>query len=267
MEFQLPRPYDVRFLETFFLEDEFFTRNAYSRAIDSKSETPASRGTSARPSRNARHLRLLKAKSEAIDIQKAVLGNHRGHRGHRSRTPLAGGLFYLLSRWGNSSNRRELLTMSQPHDHCPALAFSLRVLGVPCGVVRLSHPLAVRLANYLAAFISLLCACMAFGGCEPPMTARVATPEEIRTFFENKKMKVLTFLGYSGAEYENKAMMLEQAARILNQFDPRTTIVNIGGHRRRHRFSLRGSETEGVPDFRHRVDSGERKQRRPIALR
>jgi hypothetical protein len=159
------------------------------------------------------------------------------------------------------------LTMSHPHDHCPAVAFSLRVLGVPYGVVRLSHPLAVRLANYLAAFISLLCACMAFGGCEPPMTARVATPEEIRTFFENKKMKVLTFLGYSGAEYENKAMMLEQAARILNQFDPRTTIVNIGGHRRRHRFSLRGSETEGVPDFRHRVDSGERKQRRPIALR
>jgi hypothetical protein len=258
---------------TFVFWRHFFSRMNFSHAMPTaepsirRARQPASRGTSARPSRNARHLRLLKAKSEAIDIQKAVLGNHRGHRGHRSRTPLAGGLFYLLSRWGNSSNRRELLTMSQPHDHCPAVAFSLRVLGVPCGVVRLSHPLAVRLANYLAAFISLLCACMAFGGCEPPMTARVATPEEIRTFFENKKMKVLTFLGYSGAEYENKAMMLEQAARILNQFDPRTTIVNIGGHRRRHRFSLRGSETEGVPDFRHRVDSGERKQGRPIALR
>jgi hypothetical protein len=65
-------------------------------------------------------------------------------------------------------------------------------------------------------------------GCEPPMTERVATPEEIRTFFESKKMRVLTFLGYSGAEYEDKSMMLEQAARILDQFDPRTTIVNIG---------------------------------------
>ncbi len=57
---------------------------------------------------------------------------------------------------------------------------------------------------------------------------RDATPQEIRTFFLNKKMKVLTFLGYSGAEYENKAGMLEQATRILNQFDPKETIVNIG---------------------------------------
>ena len=41
-------------------------------------------------------------------------------------------------------------------------------------------------------------------------------------------MTVLTFLGYSGAEYENKAGMLEQAAKILAQFDPKATIVNIG---------------------------------------
>ncbi len=76
-------------------------------------------------------------------------------------------------------------------------------------------------------FISLLGGRTALG-CEPPMTARVATPEEIRTFFESKKMRVLTFLGYSGAEYEDKARMLEQATRILDKFDPRTTIVNIG---------------------------------------
>ena len=76
-------------------------------------------------------------------------------------------------------------------------------------------------------FISLLDGRTALG-CEPPMTIRVASPEEIRTFFESKRMRVLTFLGYSGAEYENKAMMLEQADRILDQFDPRTTIVNIG---------------------------------------
>jgi hypothetical protein len=41
-------------------------------------------------------------------------------------------------------------------------------------------------------------------------------------------MKVLTFLGYSGAEYENRPAMLEQATRILDKFDPKTTIVNIG---------------------------------------
>ena len=81
----------------------------------------------------------------------------------------------------------------------------------------------------------VLCLCIIslLGGrtalaCEPPMTTRVASPEEIRTFFENKKMRVLTFLGYSGAEYEDKTAMLEQAVRILDQFDPRKTIVNIG---------------------------------------
>jgi hypothetical protein len=41
-------------------------------------------------------------------------------------------------------------------------------------------------------------------------------------------MKVLTFLGYSAAEYENKAAMLEHAARILDAYDPKATIVNIG---------------------------------------
>jgi hypothetical protein len=59
-------------------------------------------------------------------------------------------------------------------------------------------------------------------------TIRETTPEEIRAFFTGKGMRVLTFLGYSGAEYENKAMMLEQAARILDQFDPKKTVVNIG---------------------------------------
>ena len=59
-------------------------------------------------------------------------------------------------------------------------------------------------------------------------TIRETTPEEIRAFFTGKGMRVLTFLGYSGAEYENKARMLEQAARILDQFDPKKTIVNIG---------------------------------------
>jgi hypothetical protein len=64
--------------------------------------------------------------------------------------------------------------------------------------------------------------------CNPPMATSVASAQEIRVFFESKKMRVVTFLGYSGAEYENKAMMLEQAAAILDRFDPAKTIVNIG---------------------------------------
>jgi hypothetical protein len=64
--------------------------------------------------------------------------------------------------------------------------------------------------------------------CEPPSIAREATPEEVRAFFIGKRMQVLTFLGYSGAEYENKPRMIEQATQILGEFDPESTIVNIG---------------------------------------
>jgi hypothetical protein len=64
--------------------------------------------------------------------------------------------------------------------------------------------------------------------CGHPSITREATPKAIRDFFKAKNMKVLTFLGYSAAEYENKASMLEQATQVLEQFDPKKTIVNIG---------------------------------------
>jgi NADPH:quinone reductase-like Zn-dependent oxidoreductase len=55
-----------------------------------------------------------------------------------------------------------------------------------------------------------------------------ATPEEIRAFFRQRGQKVITFLGYSGAEYEDPAAMLAQATKTLAEFDPKRTIVNIG---------------------------------------
>lgn len=64
--------------------------------------------------------------------------------------------------------------------------------------------------------------------CDAPPTIREATPEEVRAFFAGKEMTVLTFLGYSAAEYENKAAVLEEATRVLEQFDSKKTIVNIG---------------------------------------
>jgi shikimate kinase len=64
--------------------------------------------------------------------------------------------------------------------------------------------------------------------CNAPSVVKEATPEEIRAFFQARKKTVLTFAGYSGAEYEDKAAMLKQAARILDQSDPKTTIVNGG---------------------------------------
>lgn len=62
----------------------------------------------------------------------------------------------------------------------------------------------------------------------PARLVKEATPEEIRAFFARKHMKVLTFLGFSGAGYEDAAAMLQQAIRVLDEADPKTTIVNIG---------------------------------------
>jgi hypothetical protein len=55
-----------------------------------------------------------------------------------------------------------------------------------------------------------------------------ATSEEITGFFKGAKKTVLTFVGYSGAGYEDQASMLEQAERVIGEFDPKSTIVNIG---------------------------------------
>jgi hypothetical protein len=60
-------------------------------------------------------------------------------------------------------------------------------------------------------------------------TARQATPEEAMAFFRQQNKKVLTFVGYSEAAYQDRAAMLLQAERILAGFDPAKTIVNIGG--------------------------------------
>jgi hypothetical protein len=67
-----------------------------------------------------------------------------------------------------------------------------------------------------------------WAACALPSPPREATPEEIRTFFQARSKTVLTFAGYSGAEYEDRTAMLEQAARVLDQEDPKTTIVNGG---------------------------------------
>ncbi len=52
--------------------------------------------------------------------------------------------------------------------------------------------------------------------------------EAARRYFAGRKKSVLSFLGYSGSGYEDEAAMLEHAAQVLNEADPRTTLVNIG---------------------------------------
>src|SRR4051794_18845595 len=70
--------------------------------------------------------------------------------------------------------------------------------------------------------------CTAAGACGPPSIVRRASPGEVAAFFSAKRMTVLTLLGYSAAEYEDKVVMLAHVARLLDQADPKTTIVNIG---------------------------------------
>ena len=54
-----------------------------------------------------------------------------------------------------------------------------------------------------------------------------ATPSDVRAFFKGQGKVVLTFLGYSGAGYEDEAALLGTLP-VLDQYSPSTTIVNIG---------------------------------------
>lgn len=61
-----------------------------------------------------------------------------------------------------------------------------------------------------------------------PPQIREADAERIADFVRATGSQVLTFVGYSAAEYEDRDAMLAQARRVLDQHDPRTTLVNIG---------------------------------------
>jgi hypothetical protein len=64
--------------------------------------------------------------------------------------------------------------------------------------------------------------------CELITTVKEATIDEIRAFFARQNKDVVTFVGYSGAEYEDRVAMLKMAGSILDEFKPFKTIVNIG---------------------------------------
>ncbi len=51
---------------------------------------------------------------------------------------------------------------------------------------------------------------------------------KIRLFIRRRRLRVLTFVGYSGAGYAHPAVLQRQARRVLAQHDAATTVVNIG---------------------------------------
>lgn len=69
---------------------------------------------------------------------------------------------------------------------------------------------------------------VASADCSSDPQVAEATPQQIKEFFAARERKVVTFLGYSGAEYEDPAAMLQQAGAVLKKFDPLSTVVNIG---------------------------------------
>lgn len=64
--------------------------------------------------------------------------------------------------------------------------------------------------------------------CEAPPKVRQASADEIEDFVRAQNKSVLTFTGYSAAEYEDPQAMRAIVARILAEHDPAKTIVNSG---------------------------------------
>ena len=60
------------------------------------------------------------------------------------------------------------------------------------------------------------------------MKALDADSAQIGRFFAAQGRRVLSFLGYSDSGYEDPAAMLAHAERVLDEFDARDTLVNIG---------------------------------------
>ena len=64
--------------------------------------------------------------------------------------------------------------------------------------------------------------------CEFDQRIEQATVEQIVEYFASQDKRVVTFVGYSGAGYEDKQAMLTAAQQILEGLAPADTIVNIG---------------------------------------
>ena len=54
------------------------------------------------------------------------------------------------------------------------------------------------------------------------------SPEEVIAFFRGQEKTVLTFYGYSGMGYEDEEGMLQIARKVLSEYSPETTLINIG---------------------------------------
>ena len=84
------------------------------------------------------------------------------------------------------------------------------------------------IAHGFAAAVVLSASTEVTWACDTPRVTMEATSSDVRAFFKSQGKVVLTFLGYSGAGYEDEAALLAHAAKVMEQYSPSTTIVNIG---------------------------------------
>jgi hypothetical protein len=87
-------------------------------------------------------------------------------------------------------------------------------------------PALTILAAYLGTFVAV--PGDAAAACQSPQQVKGATPAQVRSHFAADGREVVTFMGYSGAGYEDHGAMLAQAERILGRLDPKRVVINIG---------------------------------------
>ncbi|HOB94996.1 MAG TPA: hypothetical protein PK306_17470 [Aquabacterium sp.] len=90
-----------------------------------------------------------------------------------------------------------------------------------------------RLDHLLPSLTGWLLLCAATPGlaadCSGPPRQQVAAPEAVVAAVRARGLQVLTFVGYSGAGYQDDAAMQALAARVLDAADPARVLVNAGG--------------------------------------
>jgi hypothetical protein len=84
--------------------------------------------------------------------------------------------------------------------------------------------------NLVCSMLTAMCLTMPpqATACNTLPAMQVSSSAEINNFIRTRKVQLLTFTGYSGAGYEDENAMLAEAARILANFSPATTMINIG---------------------------------------
>jgi hypothetical protein len=65
--------------------------------------------------------------------------------------------------------------------------------------------------------------------CQGPTDIRTGDTTAIASHVKATGKKVLTFVGYSGAGYQDPDALIREASRILDRHAPARTLINIGG--------------------------------------